>query len=314
MRPRLFRRAAILTLAATLFALPLSEPAMSDPISPEGPQPHCIGRFDFALPAGLRSGGREQSLYLVRVWSEAADPAADPVEGFGRRTATLRMDPAARELPLPDVGPALLHPPAAPARPGALKLLAMKPAGDHAVFLEAPVSAGRESVAADVVSQIARAYDPAAADGFCIGHGAFRLPPSKNERARTAFAGAEGLSLSVETETVAAPEPAATPDDVAADAAAVASDGGTLVVLLQGDRAVAGLPGRELRVALTDKEALQKGEEPLLVYTWVFPGGRADGLHPRVRLAASAPTARAGALDAAWDTLLGTLRRRPSPE
>jgi hypothetical protein len=321
-----FRRVVLGTIfIASLARLP-PESAMSDVRTAASPNPeqHCVGRFDFALPAAMRSGGREQSLYLVRVWSESVDRSADPMKVWAQQTAPLRHapdpmqpTPLLREVTLPGVGPAALYRTDAGGRPGApeqRKLLSMKPFTDHAVFLESTLSEGHESAAAEVISQIARSYAPASANGFCVAHGAFLVPPSVDESARSAFEGAGGLSLSLETETVDVPMPPPTPEQVAADAAAVIADGGRLNILLQRERAAAGLAGQELRVAVTDKEAVQKGSDPELIYTWIFAGAsRADALRPHISLTASAPSARRAGLDTAWEMLLNTLKRRPAP-
>ena len=325
MRPLASRRPIIGIIAASWLALMISEPVMSNTTTSvsSGREPHCAGRFDFALPADLRTGGREESLYLVRVWSEAVSPSADPTEVWTHHTAPLRqaqgsMQPPRlqRDLTLPGVGPAALYRAVATVMPGApeeSKFLAMKPFLGHVVFLEASVSPGREPVAAEVISEIAGAYSPASANGFCVAHGAFLLPPSKNERARSAFEGMGGVSVSLATETVAAPMPASTSEDTADTAAALAADGGRLDVLLRRERAAAGLLGHELRLAVSDKEAVQNGGDPELIYTWIFPGESADGLRPRVRLAASAPAARRTELDSAWEMLLSSLKQRASP-
>ena len=285
-----------------------------------GQEHHCTGRFDFTLPADLHSGGREESLYLVRVWSEGVQSSTDPREVWTQRTAALRQahgetqpPQLQRELTLPGIGPGALYraaPTVVPGAPEESEFLVMKPYPGHVVFLEATVSPGREPVAAEVISKIAGAYSPASANGFCVAHGSFLLPPSKNERSRAAFEGMGGLAVSVATETVAAPIPAPNPTDATA---AVAADGGRLDILGRRERAAAGLLGQELRMAVFDQAAVQNGRDPELIYAWIFPGASADGSRPRVHLAASAPAAQRTQLDTAWEMLLSSLKQRASP-
>ena len=77
-------------------------------------------------------------------------------------------------------------------------------------------------------------------------------------------------------------------------------------ILLKQRRRVGGFEGIEQRTRLPDEGA---GER--LAYLWIFPGQSADGAAPRVRLEASAPLPRAGALDENWNALLATWRLLP---
>ena len=279
--------------------------AATSPSTSERLQSHCTGRFDYALPAALLSGGGRQSLYRLDVSSEpwrTGIESGRPLEdaalgGVDRQGRDLATAPArTREFNLSGVGPAAWMALFAD-RPDLVTLLAMKPVAlsKESVFLSAEASAGREGVA-EVVTEVAAAYVAGSSQGFCTGAGAFVIRPSKNERALESF-NAPGVDVSVETETVAAPDDGQSTDGEA-------PPGGRK--LLKQRRNVGGFDGIEERVQVPDDAA-----GGLLVYTWIFAGRAADGAAPRIRLSASGPASRSAALDAAWNSLLTSWRQRP---
>jgi hypothetical protein len=262
---------------------------------------HCTGRFDYALPAAFRFTGGQQSLYLVHVDAEPVPPGATADAALKRRLAAAMGRNAGiapmREFDLAGVGPAAWMT-LAPARPDLVTLLAMKPlpASGSALFLQVEGSAGREAVAERVSGKVAATWTAGSPQGFCTGPGAFVVAPSINERALASFEGA-GIELSIQTETVSEPENDRDGTDLSAPG---------VHVLSNRRRSVAGFDGVEDRLQLADEHGGQQR-----IYAWVFAGRAADGAAPRIRLTASADIGRTPALDAAWETLLGTLRPRP---
>jgi|GEM_PF-5736080 len=280
------------TMAATL------------PSTPERLQSHCTGRFDYALPAALQSGGSKQSLYRLDLASEPWRPGGDAGDAWKKRLGAVltakgvssTASNRSREFDLPGVGPAAWLALFAD-RPDLVTLLAMKPVAPskESVFLRAEATKGREGVAEKVVAEVAGAYVAGSPLGFCLGAGAFVIRPSKNERALESF-NAPGVDVSVETETVAAPDDGQSTDGDL-------PPGGRR--LLKQRRSVGGFEGNEERVQVPDGAA-----GGLLVYTWIFAGRAADGAAPRIRLSASGPITHALAVDAAWNALLASWRQR----
>jgi hypothetical protein len=242
---------------------------------------HCVGRFDFALPAALKPAGREQSIYLMKVWSQAQS-------GLPRLAGT-----ELRRFELAGVGQAVWLQPSA-MYPKDLKLVATKPGEGHMLVIEAAASLGREQNAETTVARVAKGFVANSAQGFCIEHGAFVLAPSKNERALASFKGG-GVSLSVQTETVGTPD----------DGQSTAGDTPGVRTVSKERRMVAGLNGIEEKVEVSEKP------KALLVYTWIFAGEPGSGLRPRIHLKASARQDERAALDAAWASLTGSLQPRP---
>jgi hypothetical protein len=275
----LARRIICSSLVAVLVNLISVEDTMAatPPSTPERLQSHCTGRFDYALPAALQSGGGKQSLYRLDVASEPWRPGIEAGDLWKERLAAVLTakgvsTPApgrTREFDLPGVGPAAWLALFAD-RPDLVTLLTMKSVAQskESVFLRAEATTGREGVAEKVVGEVAA--------------GAFVIRPSKNERALESF-NAPGVDVSVETETVAAPDDGQSTDGDL-------PPGGRR--LLKQRRSVGGFDGNEERVQVPDNAA-----GGLLVYTWIFAGRAADGAAPRVertaRIMAAAPHRRA---------------------
>jgi hypothetical protein len=303
----LARRIICSSLVAVLVNLISVEDTMAatPPSTPERLQSHCTGRFDYALPAALQSGGGKQSLYRLDVASEPWRPGIEAGDLWKERLAAVLTakgvsTPApgrTREFDLPGVGPAAWLALFAD-RPDLVTLLTMKSVAQskESVFLRAEATTGREGVAEKVVGEVAAAYVAGSPLGFCTGAGAFVIRPSKNERALESF-NALGVDVSVETETVAAPDDGQSTDGDL-------PPGGRR--LLKQRRSVGGFDGNEERVQVPDNAA-----GGLLVYTWIFAGRAADGAAPRIRLSAAGPITHAVAVDAAWNALLASWRQRP---
>jgi hypothetical protein len=299
------RRRLCAALLATSILFAFSGQSMADTPSgvDHGAQPHCTGRFDYRLPAALRSSGSQQSLYRVNVEAVGWPHGLGAADVWRQRLAETIAHPASavllsqREFELPGVGPAAWMR-LTPARPDLATLLAMKPVpGSNAsLFLRVDGATGRESVAQDVASQVAASYTPGSPNGFCAGPGAFVIAPSKNERALESFT-APGIEVSIQTETVSAPDDGSS------------TDGDPLPGvqrLSKHPRRVAGFDGIEERTRIT-----QPGAPTRLVHVWIFPGLAANGAAPRIRLAATGIDSRTAALDAAWEMLLDSWHQRP---
>jgi hypothetical protein len=281
----------------------IMESSMSETKSQTAPAmaAHCIGRFNFTLPADLRPAGREQRIYLTKVWTEATSAGVDPLQTWARSLAPIKQPPLSdtapkllREFNLAGVGPAAWYRPL-PIYQDDLMLRATQPKQGFLLFLETDASAGREAIAEQGLTRLAAGFVPGSVEGFCVQHGAFVMRPSKNERANAGFS-VGGLHVAIQTETVAAA------DDGQGDAGDV--DG--ITTLTKQARNVGDFKGMEERVRITDKNA-----KPALAYSWISPGQAADGLRPRIHLKASAPEDRQPALDATWKMLLESLRLRP---
>jgi hypothetical protein len=294
----IIRTMFILTVTITCAEYSMSE---TQPHAQSKATAYCVGRFNFALPEEVVPGGREQHIYLTKVWTETTT-GTDPLQAWAKHLTSIRQPakPAqgkaiVKEFNLSSVGPAVWY------RPSSINsddrmLLAMKSGQSQALFLETDASAGHEQFAEQLIAAVAAGFVPNSLNGFCVQQGAILLEPSENERAFASFAGG-GVEVSVQMETVASPD--------------TSQNGGSDVqgiqTLNRHTRNVADLKGTEERVRITEKNA-----KPELVYSWNYPGQAADGLHPHIHLQASAPEERRAALDAAWNSLLDSLRRRPT--
>lgn len=265
---------------------------------------HTTGRFDYALPAPLKSSGSQLSIYLIDVAQSPLPVGVLPAQAWKvRLAATLapksESRPAGvltREFELPGGVPAAWMR-LTPSRPDLVTLVAQRavPLAGVAVWMEVEGSAGREALAEGVFADLAKSWVPGSPQGFGTGTGAFVIEPSQNERATESFAAA-GVSVSIQTETVEEPdegESSLQPPPGAHQ-------------LLKQHRSVGGFDGVERRVRLPDEGA---GER--LSYMWIFAGKPADGTAPRVRLEATALAPRADALDETWKALLSTWHLRP---
>ena len=266
---------------------------------------HTTGRFDYALPAPLKSTGSQLSIYLIDVTQSPLPAGALPGQAWKTRLATALAPKSAshpagmltREFELPGAGPAAWMK-LTPSRPDLVTLLAQRsvPLAGVAITLEVEGSAGTEPIAERVFAKVAQAWTPGSTQGFGTGAGAFVMQPSQNERASESFV-TPGVEVSIQTETVEEPDDGESSLEV--------PPGGKQ--LLKQHRSVGGFDGIERRVQLPDE-----GAGARLVYLWIFAGKPADGTAPRVRLSATALAPRASALDESWNTLLATWRQRPT--
>jgi hypothetical protein len=283
----------------------MTEPnASASPAAPKPARLLCAGRFAFSLPAQWTRQGQQQSIYLLRVWTEPLPDKATPAQllrhhaGQGGGTVTEQGGLAGGIL--------LAHQRPQPEGAG-LRAVALLPQGGTMLLGQMETTAQRVDAAHQVMAQVLPSWRAQAETGFCLESGALTIAPSRNERARIAFSGPGGLSGWLQTETVA--QPVALPDEAsdAEDARGLALGGGQLKLLSRADRALAGLPGRERLVQVQAKPQAA----PELIYTWDHAGAAADPLRPHIRLQLQGPADQKDQLAAAWALLSSTLARRP---
>ena len=266
---------------------------------------HCIGRFNFTLPAGWARQGQQQHIYLLKVWTSPL-PAGVRVPDLLRQQAGAGAV-VLREADLGSGISVINFRPAGAAEGPVLRALALRPLPSGVLLAQAETSTDRVGAAHEVISKLLPTYQAATPLGFCLEDGAVSIAPSRNERSRIAFAASGGLELSIQTETVSQPVPPPTPATEAEDARGVAMGGGKLQLLGLTERPAAGLNGWERRVQLQSAP----DQAPRLIYSWISPGQPADGLNPHVLVQLKGPRSSEAALNQAWQQLLGSLARRP---
>jgi len=142
---------------------------------------------------------------------------------------------------------------------------------------------------------------------LCLERGAIALKPSQNEhvRLRLESAAIKNFEIRFETRTASAPD-TKTYSDVDEERQIVGTRGGTLSVLRNQPRSVAGLAGKEIWIS-----ASVPGETPTLRLTWHYPGAGGDATRPSVNVVGSAPRENQAELERAWDFVLQSLRPLP---
>lgn len=267
---------------------------------------HCIGRFNFALPAGWTRQGQEQHIYLLKVWTAPA-PASVRAPDLLRQQAGAGAV-VLREVELGAGISVIDFRPAGAAEGPGMRALGARPLGAGVLMAQAETSTDRVGAAHEVIGKLLPSHQAATPLGFCLEDGALTIAPSRNERSRIALAATGGLELSIQTETVSQPVPPPTPATEAEDARGVAMGGGKLQLLALRERPVAGLNGWERRVQLQ----AAPDQAPKLIYSWLFPGQPADGLKPHVLVQLKGPRGSEAALNLAWDKVLDSLALRPA--
>ena len=283
---------------------------MNDPnvkAVPSAPLPartHCAGRFSVKLPPDWTVQGQQQSIYLLKVWTEALPERAAPPQLL-RHHAGSGGGTVSDQAPL--AGGILLAHQRQPGETTALRVTALLPQGGSMLMGQMDTTVQRADAAHQVISQVLPSWRAQSAAGFCLESGALTIAPSRNERARLALGAPPEMSLLLQTETVAQPVPLPNAEGDAQDARALAAAGGRLAVLAQTERTLAGLPGQERRLQLqADAKAA-----PLLLYRWEFGGAPADALRPRIQLQLQGPADRRAQLEQAWALATDSLARRP---
>lgn len=267
----------------------------------------CIGRFQFNVPAELSISGRSQSIYRVKVNTAPRpqrgldDLLKEQVSRLGGGKATVvrtfDLEPGVRAAWYIED----------PGKPQLRGLLAVKDGGDHAFVAtrngEASKSAGVESLVKTVVDS----YVPAGRKGFCVELGAIVSEPGLNEETLIVFSDARvpELELEFSTRTVSSPD-TTTYSNLDEEKTVAASHGGTLTVLRDQPRRVAGLQGKEIWMMAEIPQ-----QKPLVRYTWHFAGVPQNSAKPMINIKGIAPSDKRGNLESIWETVLESIRAVP---
>jgi hypothetical protein len=275
------------------------------PQRPARPLDTCLGRFRLATPPGLRASSTEYAIYGTLVRGEALAGRA-PDEVFEARLAALRADPKVSEVE-PFSLPSGLRGATYREGPHTLLVEAFSARGDEGLWLFRDLPEGKLPVAQKLLENIASAWVPAPAGGFCFGRGAIQaVSLSERTRLRLVDDARPELSLEVDTRTVA--RPAGDELDLEEVRAFAKLTKSTLRVFRDRRRVVAGLPGIERCLATT----LPDGRE-LVRCAFAFPGRARSAEAPRLRLDGLARGTDGAALEAAWDALLDSMEAMPLP-
>lgn len=306
-----------------------------------------FGRFAVRLPAAVSAeveGGSIRDLGVREVAWPAGHGSGRPFAPGGpaeaawsARLRELRADPSKRPEGKPDV--IILERQLAPN----LRLLfrhdgrynerllaaeALLDAGDHGVWLDAPYQPGAEAKGMDLVRQVAasyRGYPPAGRrpegiePAFHLALGAFELPPDPYEgvtlRIRAEAAGFEP-GFRIRTDTNRDPEwgsgLVAKFRDAVREPDGYPAAGLHAELPRAGARTVAGLPGEEVLLRLTETAGRDKGAGGFRL-EWEYPGDPATG-RSQVTVSAVVPGARGTAearTVATWDDILRGIRPVP---
>ena len=270
----------------------------------------CVGRFRMTTPENVVVASRSQSIYGVEVKTEPLRSA--PAERqWERRLEALEKVPALpgkksairSRLSLDTGVEAVWYDDG----PHSLMLEAMKPFGDHALWIATDADAGKEPVAEKLARAVVAAYNPGTGYGYCVGFGSVRMGPSLSETARINFehSGTSGAKIEFASQTVRDPD-TKTYMNLNEERDFVKASGGTLTVLLERERTVAALRGKEMRISMTIP-----GEAPMFRFTWHFEGVPGDGTKPKINLVGGSAASGQAKLETAWDDLLISIAAVP---
>ena len=272
----------------------------------------CIGRFRLDVPDNLKITGRSQSIYGVSVRTEPVRDSSVARQWETRLTVIGKLPAAGgRQSPVlsqPELerGVAGVFYNSSPASPSVVTLEAAQAAGDHGFWVTYTGTAGKEPGIQKLVRNVMTAYGPGTAHGFCAGAGSVRMGPSLSETVNMTLGprAAGGIKLEFETKTVTEPDHKFM--DAAEGGEFAAATGGTFSVLMDRERTIAGLAGREVRVSMT-----LPGKAPLLKYGWHFAGVGRDATKPSISFFGQADADAQPELDAAWEVVIPSLRPVP---
>jgi len=265
----------------------------------------CIGRFQFDKPERLAVSGRAQSIYRTSV-ATGPLPSGGAEEAWSEQIAAIRArgeDSVRRTFDLAPGVHAVWYG-NNPRMPSSIVLEALKPADDHYFKLTRASEAGKESPAEKLASNILASYAPhETGSGFCVGFGSLSIEPASRESVSITMKDGE-VETSIDTITVDHPDGGDAPLEEAQQFAK--SYGGSLKVLRDGARKAGGVEGHELWILLS-----ASGQSDLLRFNWRFEGAGGDATRPKIEIAGSAPASKSNELEAAWETVLSSLRPTP---
>ena len=300
-----------LTLAAAILALggcsaPIgreSKAELKHPDRSEKMSEVAIGRFRVSIPAQMKVASRRQSIYGVAIRTAPVGEIPITTQWNDLRS---KHGPAGREITFPDEARGISYAPN-PAMPMNLVLEAVRPMGDHALWISRPVTAGKEDAAERLAAKILSVYGPGTTHGFCAELGSIRMEGSLSETTALSLAHTQSPAIKVEmeTKTVTAPD-TSTFTSLDEERKVMNAVGGTLVVRSERERIVAGMTGKEFRIAIA-----APGEPPIVRNTWQFSGEPRNPARPHINFVGTAGTQAQSDLDAAWDAVLNSLTPIP---
>ena len=167
--------------------------------------------------------------------------------------------------------------------------------------------AGRETTLETLVRNVLNAYVPGQSQGFCVGNGSITSEPGTNEHAGIGFEHnkVHGMEIFFDTQTVKEPDTQIF-SNLDEEKEVVNANGGKLTVLLDHQRLVSVLEGKEMRISVTSPN-----ETPTVRFTWHFAGVPADSSRPMINIKAVAPTADQKSLETIWEGVLQSVRPTP---
>jgi hypothetical protein len=255
----------------------------------------AIGRFRVGVPDGLAFVSRSQMIYGVEVAAVPEQPGA-----WDAKVAAH----ADKIVSRPSLGAGVAAFWYKEGSDLVLEAQALREGVAVSIVRDAPE--GKEAVAEKLSAAVLENYKPGTGAGFCLGPGAIHMGPSLSESVRIIWdlpAGAGRVEFS--TQTVTEPDNK-TFMDVEEERGMTGAAGGTLTVLSERDRTLAGLNGREIRIRVA-----LPGQEPQVRLTWHYPGVGRDGAKPRIDFLAKGPAALQPQLEAAWEAMLPSLESVP---
>ncbi|HEU0124122.1 MAG TPA: T6SS immunity protein Tli4 family protein [Bryobacteraceae bacterium] len=264
----------------------------------------CTGRFRLSVPDGMLVTSRSQSIYGVEVKTVPAKEDSADVQ-WARRVESLG---AAVQSKLSfDGGARGIWVRANPAVPSSLTLEASRAVGSHVLWLTTNVTAGKEELGEKLIRKLLSVYSEGTDSGFCVGAGSIRMEGSLSESARMTLEWLGGKPGKIEfgSQTVTEPD-MRTFMDLEEEKQFAKASGAALDVRMERERALAGLVGKEMRVAIA-----LPNEAPQLRYTWHYPGQGRNPAHPKINLIGRVPASEQARLDTAWEAVLASLRTVP---
>jgi len=247
-----------------------------------------IGRFRISRPPGLAVAYRMQSIYGVDVWS-----ATEKQTPWPQRLAELGLSIKSR-----------------PALGSGIEGVWYKVGEDllidankGKVWAHRGAPEGKEAGAEELVRDVINSYREGARNGFSIGPGAIVIETSLSETARLQMTN-ETIEVEFSTRTVQEPDTRKfmdTGDE--RDFAALA--GGSVTILREGERTIAGTTGHELWIEITTPKTGRNTR-----YTWHFPGEPRSATRPSVTLLAKTASSPA-ALSPIWEAILTSIDTIP---
>ena len=274
----------------------------------------CIGRFEFAIPAGLRIEGRSQSIYRVDVHTvdvpygavdarwvarvSAVRSMAAPPGAKDRIIRTYDLQPGTRAVWLYDNSEFT----------DVLRLEAWRPVSDHIFVASTSGDDERQSVIETLVQNVVNAYAPEAREGFCVEHGTVTSEPGHNESTASTFKHTTlpNFEMNFITQTVKDPAPSDELSDRRELDTVLGARGAQITSISSASRVAARLDGFEERFSVVPKT-----EPPFVRFSWKYPGQPLRGDTPQITVIAVAPKEQQVHLTLAWEQLLGSLKPVP---